>query len=183
LIQAVILLFPYLDGHQFDSETKRIMGITFELTRATLHLEDRTDPIVAIIAKRIIELAKAASATPIITQESARSLAALNRPVAADVPGTAAHCQAMSDFSERGSLDVRQLQPPFQLGPQDAVFSDQIFVLRQQLLVHRPCDVGQDARPIHSSSTPAGSRFPQKSLPALPGENRQLTVFSTVSIL
>jgi hypothetical protein len=34
------------------------MGITLELTRATLHLEDRIDPIVAIIAKRIIELAK-----------------------------------------------------------------------------------------------------------------------------
>jgi hypothetical protein len=49
---------PYLDGHQFDSETKRIMGIAFELTRAALHLEDRTDRIVAIIANRIIELAK-----------------------------------------------------------------------------------------------------------------------------
>ena len=32
----------------------------------------------------------------------------------------------------------------------DAVFGGQIFVPRQQLLVHRPRYVGQDARPIHN---------------------------------
>ena len=58
--------------------------------------------------------------------------------------------QAMTDLAERGSLDVRELQPPVQLGLQDAVFGGQIFVPRQQLLVHRPGDVGQDARPIHN---------------------------------
>jgi hypothetical protein len=31
-----------------------------------------------------------------------------------------------------------------------AVFGGQIFVPRQQLLVYRPGDVGQDARPIHN---------------------------------
>ena len=78
MIQAVILLFPYLDGHQFDSETKRIMGITLELTRATLHLEDRTDPIVAIIAERIIELARSGERDANLLCE--RTLADLGRP-------------------------------------------------------------------------------------------------------
>ena len=36
------------------------------------------------------------------------------------------------------------------LGLQDAVFGGKIFVPRQQLLVYRPHDVGQDARPIHN---------------------------------
>jgi hypothetical protein len=65
----------------------------------------------------------------------------------------------MTDLAERGSLGIRELQPPFQLGLQDPIFGGQIFVPRQQLLVHHPRDEGQDARPIHSSSTPADSRL------------------------
>jgi hypothetical protein len=55
----------------------------------------------------------------------------------------------MTNLAKRGSLGVRELEPSFQLGPQDAVFGGQIFVPRQQLLIHRASDVGQDARPIH----------------------------------
>ena len=68
--------------------------------------------------------------------------------------------QAMTDLSQRGSLGVRELQPPLQLRLQDAVLGGQIFVPRQQLLVHRPRDVGQDARPIHQShpTAPFGCR-------------------------
>jgi hypothetical protein len=40
---------------------------------------------------------------------------------------------------------------------EDPIFGGQIFDPRQQLLVHRPRDVGQDARPIHSSSPAADS--------------------------
>jgi hypothetical protein len=69
---------PYLDGHQFDSETKRIMGIAFELTRAALHLEDRTDPIVAMIANRIIEFAKGGERDANLLCE--RTLADINKP-------------------------------------------------------------------------------------------------------
>src|ERR1700704_6090636 len=61
--------------------------------------------------------------------------------------------QAMTDLGQCGSLGVRELQPPFQLGLQDPIFGDQIFAPRRQLLVHHPRDEGQDARPIHSSST------------------------------
>jgi hypothetical protein len=58
--------------------------------------------------------------------------------------------QAMTNLAERGSLRVREHQSAFQLVFQDAVFGGQIFVSGQQLLVHRPCEVGQDARPIHN---------------------------------
>jgi hypothetical protein len=69
----------------------------------------------------------------------------------------AAH--AMTNFAERGSLGIRQLQPTFQLGLQDAAFGSQIFVSRQQLLVHRPRDVGQDARQIRESPLPSNPRW------------------------
>ena len=58
--------------------------------------------------------------------------------------------QPMTDLAERGSLGVRELQSTLLLGLQDAVFGGQIFVPRQQLLVHRPRDVSQDPRPIHN---------------------------------
>jgi hypothetical protein len=55
----------------------------------------------------------------------------------------------MTNLAELGSLGVQELDPSFQLGLQDAVFGGQIFVPRQQLLIHRASGVGQDARPIH----------------------------------
>src|SRR5262249_23934662 len=91
----------------------------------------------------------------------------------------------MSDLAERGSLGVRELQSPVQPSLQDAIFGSQIFISRQQLLIHHPRDVGQDARPIHSSSTPADSRIDrQKKILASATRrgyagNGQLTVFST----
>jgi hypothetical protein len=68
----------YLDGHRFDPETKCAVGVAFELTRAALRLDDRTDPIVAIIANRIIELAKAGERNADLLCE--RTLADLNAP-------------------------------------------------------------------------------------------------------
>jgi hypothetical protein len=56
----------------------------------------------------------------------------------------------MTDLPEHGSLGVRELQSPIQLALQDAVFRGQIFVPRQQLLIHRPGNVGKDARPVHN---------------------------------
>ena len=68
---------PYLNGRQFDRETKRVMGLAFEITRAALKLEDRTDPIVALIANRIIEIAKSGIRDPNLLCE--RVLADLNK--------------------------------------------------------------------------------------------------------
>lgn len=45
-------------------ETKRLMGLAFELTRVTLRLSDRSDPIVRLIAERIVELAKTGERSP-----------------------------------------------------------------------------------------------------------------------
>jgi hypothetical protein len=49
---------PFLDGFKCDPETKRVMGVAFEMTRAALKLADRADLATEIVAKRIIELAK-----------------------------------------------------------------------------------------------------------------------------
>jgi hypothetical protein len=48
----------YLDGHSFDHETRRIMGVALEMARAALPLADRTNPINEMLAERIIALAK-----------------------------------------------------------------------------------------------------------------------------
>jgi hypothetical protein len=58
-----------------------------------------------------------------------------------------------TDILPEGPVQCRERlgrQSPLQLGLQDADFGGQIFVPRQQLLVHHPRDVGQDARPIHN---------------------------------
>jgi hypothetical protein len=49
---------PFLDGHKFDPELIRVMGLAFEMAREALRLADRTDLGDEAIAKRIIELAK-----------------------------------------------------------------------------------------------------------------------------
>jgi hypothetical protein len=74
----IMPITPYLEGHQFDPETKRIMGVAFEMTRAALQLGDRNDPIVAIVANRIIELAKSGEGDANLLCE--RVLADLKKP-------------------------------------------------------------------------------------------------------
>jgi hypothetical protein len=55
---------PYLDGFKCDPETKRVMGVAFEMTCAALKLSDRADLATEIVAKRIIELAKQGEIDP-----------------------------------------------------------------------------------------------------------------------
>jgi len=47
----------YLDGFKFDPETKRVMGLAFEMTLAALRLADRTKLPQEIVAKKIIAIA------------------------------------------------------------------------------------------------------------------------------
>jgi hypothetical protein len=68
---------PYLDGQQFDPETIRVMGVAFEIARAALRL-DRDHPTIAIIARKIIELANAGEINPDLLSEQA--LASLTTP-------------------------------------------------------------------------------------------------------
>ena len=62
---------PFLDSHNFDPETRRVMGIAFEMARVALRLSDRTDLINEIIALSIIELAKAGQRDPDLLCEGA----------------------------------------------------------------------------------------------------------------
>jgi hypothetical protein len=55
---------PYLDGRLFDPETKRIMGMAFECALAALRLAERSDPIVAIVAEKIVALAQSGETDP-----------------------------------------------------------------------------------------------------------------------
>jgi hypothetical protein len=54
----------FLDGYDPDSETKRVMGLAFEIARVALRLGDRDDLANEIIAKQIIELAKTGERNP-----------------------------------------------------------------------------------------------------------------------
>ena len=55
---------PFLDGTKFDPEAKRVLSVAFEMARVALRLADRGDLTNEIIAKRIIELAKAGERNP-----------------------------------------------------------------------------------------------------------------------
>ena len=55
---------PYLSGMSFNPETKRVMGVAFEMVCAALRLSDRGDLANEMIARRIIELAKAGEHNP-----------------------------------------------------------------------------------------------------------------------
>jgi hypothetical protein len=60
---------PYLDDFDIDPETKRVLGVALEMTRASLGLAD--DFANGLIAKRIIELAKAGERNPDLLREGA----------------------------------------------------------------------------------------------------------------
>jgi hypothetical protein len=64
-------IIPYLDGFKFDRETKRIIGVAFEMTCAALRLTDRDDLLVAMVGKRIIELAREGKRNPELLCERA----------------------------------------------------------------------------------------------------------------
>jgi hypothetical protein len=49
----------YLDGHKFDPDTILIMGVAFEMARASTARLDQPDITDAAIAKQIIVLAQA----------------------------------------------------------------------------------------------------------------------------
>jgi hypothetical protein len=52
----------YLDGFDADLETKRVLGVALERTRVSLGLVDKFAN--GIIAKRIVQLAKAGERNP-----------------------------------------------------------------------------------------------------------------------
>ena len=49
---------PFLKGQAFDPELVEAMGAAFSKTCDALGLTDRTDPITALVAEKIVELAQ-----------------------------------------------------------------------------------------------------------------------------
>ena len=60
---------PYLDGLEVDPDTKRVLGAALEMTRVSLGLAD--DFANGIIARRIVELARAGERNPDLLCEGA----------------------------------------------------------------------------------------------------------------
>ena len=55
---------PFLGGISFDPETKRVMGLAFEMARVALGLNDHSGLANEVVAKQIIELAKSGERNP-----------------------------------------------------------------------------------------------------------------------
>lgn len=51
-------IIPFLKGQAFDPEVVEAMGVAFSNTCDALGLTDRADPITALVAEKIIELAQ-----------------------------------------------------------------------------------------------------------------------------
>jgi hypothetical protein len=60
---------PYLSDFEANPETKRVLGVALEMTRVSLGLEDNFAD--GIIARRIVELAKAGERNPDLLCEGA----------------------------------------------------------------------------------------------------------------
>ena len=60
---------PYLGDFEANPETKRVLGVALEMTRVSLGLEDNFAD--GIIARRIVELAKAGERNPNLLCEGA----------------------------------------------------------------------------------------------------------------
>jgi hypothetical protein len=61
----------FLNGHRFDPETRRILGVAFEQVCAALRTGDCDDDVKQAIANKIIELAKTGERNPDLLCEHA----------------------------------------------------------------------------------------------------------------
>ena len=75
----------FLDGQNFDPETKRVMGVAFEIRASPSDLRIGHDLVVEVIASKIIELAKAGQRSPDLLCE--RALERSSPTAAADLDG------------------------------------------------------------------------------------------------
>jgi hypothetical protein len=54
----------FLVDRHFDAETRRVMGVAFEMARSALRLGDGSDPVMQVVVEKIIELAQAGERDP-----------------------------------------------------------------------------------------------------------------------
>jgi hypothetical protein len=73
---------PYLNGEQFEPETRRVLGLAFELVRITLRTGDCDDGVYRAIATKLIELNKAGQHNPEVLCDQA--VKAFHEPPAAE---------------------------------------------------------------------------------------------------
>jgi hypothetical protein len=64
-------IIPFLNGQQFDAETRRVLGVALEMSCIALRTGDCDDGVRQAIASKIIELAKAGECNPDILCEEA----------------------------------------------------------------------------------------------------------------
>ena len=64
MVNPAMPIRPYLEGHRFDAETTRLMGIAFETAVAALHTQGDVEPLRETIARIIIDLAKTGERDP-----------------------------------------------------------------------------------------------------------------------
>jgi hypothetical protein len=69
---------PYLNGERFDPESKRVLGVAFEMVCIALQTGDCADDVKQAIANKVIELAKADERNPDLLCE--RALEDIRRP-------------------------------------------------------------------------------------------------------
>jgi hypothetical protein len=55
---------PFLNGERFDEETRRALGVAFEMTCIALRVGDCADDVRQAVADKIIALAKAGERNP-----------------------------------------------------------------------------------------------------------------------
>ena len=65
---------PYLNGRNFDAETKRVLGVALELVCVALRTGDCGDDVKQCIANTLIELASGGERNPDTLCESALKL-------------------------------------------------------------------------------------------------------------
>jgi elongation factor P hydroxylase len=58
LVEAKVPITPFLKGQAFDPELVNAMGVAFSKTCDALGLTERSDPITALVAEKIVELAQ-----------------------------------------------------------------------------------------------------------------------------
>jgi hypothetical protein len=65
---------PFLNGQKFDAETRRVLGVAFELVCVAMRTGDRDDDVKQCIASQIIELANDGERHPDVLCERALKL-------------------------------------------------------------------------------------------------------------
>jgi len=84
---------PFLDGHKFDPETKRVMGVAFEMVCIALRIGDCDDYVKQAIANKIINLATTGERSPdLLCEQALKEIRGRQQLYAASVGGLWYRC-------------------------------------------------------------------------------------------